>query len=135
VRSGSTYTNSGGTLHSATSVITHENVNYQSWDYDIALVQVCISFNVSMYNEILVCISSCCDNQLYLKPSSLKCSSWNLISEWHFMSHILSTESNFKIYNFFEYHLSILSFQTQYLHRYKRGGQCGTIFWTFLHEY
>jgi hypothetical protein len=28
------------------------------------------------------------------------------------MSHIVNTESNFLVYNFFEYHLSLLSTQT-----------------------
>jgi hypothetical protein len=41
----------------------------------------------------------------------------------------------FKVYKYFQYYVSILSFQTQSLHRYKRGGKCGTIFWMFLHEY
>ena len=33
-------------------------------DFDIALVQVSISFNVSIYNAM--CITNCYDNQLYL---------------------------------------------------------------------
>jgi hypothetical protein len=64
VRSGSNYSTSGGTIHAATSVIINENINFTNWDYDIALVQVSISFNVSIYREM--CITYCCDNQLYL---------------------------------------------------------------------
>ena len=46
VMSGSTYSNSGGTVHIVTKVIVHEDVNFHTWDYDIALLQVCISFRV-----------------------------------------------------------------------------------------
>jgi hypothetical protein len=54
VRSGSTYFNTGGTIHSATRIIIHENVNYTTNDYDVALIEVCISLNVSIYNKICV---------------------------------------------------------------------------------
>jgi hypothetical protein len=66
VRAGSTYYGSGGTIHNATRVIIHERYNDSNYDYDVALVQVCISFNVSIYNEM--CITYCCDNPLYLTP-------------------------------------------------------------------
>ena len=58
---GSTYSTFGGTHHSATRVIIHESYNPSNLDYDVALVQVCISFNVWIYNE-----KYCCDNVLYL---------------------------------------------------------------------
>jgi hypothetical protein len=61
VKAGSTYSNSGGTLHSAKSVIKHEGFSPYNFDYDVALVQVCISFNGSIYNE-----KYSCDNLLYL---------------------------------------------------------------------
>jgi len=66
VRSGSTNSNSGGTLHSATRVIVHESYNSSIRDYDVALIQVCVLFIVSIYNEM--CITYCCDNQLHLMP-------------------------------------------------------------------
>lgn len=47
VRSGSTYSTSGGTIHTVTNVIVHENISYTNWDYDIALVQVSPAFNFS----------------------------------------------------------------------------------------
>jgi len=61
VLAGSTYSNSGGTLHSVTSVIIHERYNPSNFDYDVALIQVSIPFNGSIYNE-----KYCCDNLLYL---------------------------------------------------------------------
>jgi len=55
---------SGGTIHSVTNIIVHERFNSSNWDYDVALVQVRITFNVTIYNEM--CIIYCCGNQLYL---------------------------------------------------------------------
>jgi hypothetical protein len=66
---------------------------------------------------------------------SVKCNFFKPCLKCHCMSHILSTESIFKVYKYFQYYVSILCTQTQCLHRYKRGGKCGTIFWMFLHEY
>jgi hypothetical protein len=54
VRSGSTYSNSGGTIHSATRIIIHDLVNYTTQDYDVALIEVCITFNVSIYSEMCI---------------------------------------------------------------------------------
>ena len=62
VMSGSAYPTSGGTIHSVRSFIAHENAFIT--DYDVAVVEVSISFNVSIYSEM--CITHCCDNQLYL---------------------------------------------------------------------
>jgi len=64
LRSGSTNHNSGGTLHNVSQRIIHPSYNSRTLDFDIALLQVCISFNVSIYNEM--CITYCCDNKLYL---------------------------------------------------------------------
>lgn len=47
VRSGSTNSNSGGTLHSATRVIVHESYNSSIRDYDFALIQVSPAFTFS----------------------------------------------------------------------------------------
>ena len=64
MRSGSSNSSSGGTLHSVTRVIIHENNNGFDWDFDVAVMQVSISFNVSIYNEM--CITYYCDNLPYL---------------------------------------------------------------------
>jgi len=64
VRSGSTLSNSVGTLHIAISVSTYEKFNNSNSDYDVALLEFCIAFNVSIDNEM--CITYCCGNQLYL---------------------------------------------------------------------
>ena len=64
VRAGSTFSNAGGTTHSVTRIIRHPNYNSNTLDFDVALVQVSMSSNVSIYTEI--CITYCCDNQLYL---------------------------------------------------------------------
>jgi len=64
VRSGSTFSNSGGTIHNVSRIVIHPNYNRITLDFDVALLQVCISFNVSIYN--VICITYCCDNQLYL---------------------------------------------------------------------
>jgi hypothetical protein len=50
VRSGSTFSSSGGTIHSARRKIVHENYRENPKDYDVALVQVCVNFSVSLYN-------------------------------------------------------------------------------------
>jgi hypothetical protein len=60
VRVGSTFSSTGGVIHNAARIITHPNYNTRTLDFDIALVQVCISFNVSIYNEMS--ITHCCDN-------------------------------------------------------------------------
>jgi len=60
VRSGSTYSNSDGNLHDVVKVIAHNRYNWITYDYDVALLQVRISFNVLMYNKMI------CDNQLHL---------------------------------------------------------------------
>ena len=64
VTSGSNYPNSGGTIYGVTNIIVHERFNTSNWDYDVALVQVCIYYNVTIHNEM--CIMYCCDNLLYL---------------------------------------------------------------------
>jgi hypothetical protein len=64
VTAGSTYSNTGGTIHTATRIAVHRNYNSNTMDYDVPFVQVFISFNVSIYNAM--CITYCCDNQLYL---------------------------------------------------------------------
>jgi len=51
VRSGSTDYLTGGTLHTITRMIIHEKYNWRNLDYDVALVEVCISFNASIYNK------------------------------------------------------------------------------------
>ena len=38
----------GGTLYGVARIIKHQNFNVYTFDYDIALVQVCISFSVSI---------------------------------------------------------------------------------------
>jgi len=55
VRSGSTYSNSGGTLHSATNIIIHENYDFS--EYDVAVVQVspAFTFNDSVQPITLEC--------------------------------------------------------------------------------
>jgi hypothetical protein len=63
VRSGSTYSSTGGTIHNATRIIVHENYEISTEDYGVALVEVSISFNVSIYNEMSITYR--CDNQLY----------------------------------------------------------------------
>jgi hypothetical protein len=62
VLAGSSYPTSGGNIHSVRSLIVYENDYFL--EYDIALMEVSISFNVSIYSEM--CITYCCDNQLYL---------------------------------------------------------------------
>jgi hypothetical protein len=57
VRSGSTYSNSGGTIHSATRIIVHESYNEDTMDFDVALVQVSINFSAPLYNEIHIIIA------------------------------------------------------------------------------
>ena len=52
--SGSTSSNSGGTIHSVERIIVHESYNDNTKDYDVAIVQVSISFNVSIYSEIFI---------------------------------------------------------------------------------
>jgi len=63
VRAGSTYSNTGGTIHTVTRIIVNANYNSNTIDYDVAVMQVCISFNVSIH--IAMCITYRCDNQLY----------------------------------------------------------------------
>jgi len=165
-RSGSTLSNFGGTLHNAISIIANKKFNNSNSDSNVTLVEVCISFSLSIDKgesngklPLRTCPGSSvsesyqsltglwflpnwfkgwipiiimvllidsekrimywCDNQLYLR----------LLLSSIFQCHIIW------VYNFLEYHLSILSFLTQYLRRYKFVRHCGTIFWIFLHEY
>ena len=64
MRVGSTYSNTGGTIHTVTRIVVNANYNSNTTDYDVAVLQVCIYFNVSIHNEM--CITYRCDNQLYL---------------------------------------------------------------------
>jgi len=65
VRSGSTDSNFGGTITSDTRIGVLGNYNNNIVYYGVALVLVCISFIVSIYNEM--CITYCCYNQLCIK--------------------------------------------------------------------
>jgi hypothetical protein len=69
------------------------------------------------------------------RHSSVRCSS----SKPYFAISVHVTHSEdrikIKVYNFFEYHTSILSIQIKYILRCKLGGQRYTIFWIFLHIY
>jgi hypothetical protein len=62
VRAGSSNYLTGGTVHTPTRTIVHEKYSWRTYDYNVALVEVCISFNASIYNKIS--ITYCCDNQL-----------------------------------------------------------------------
>lgn len=62
VRSGSTFSNSGGTIHNATTILIDEKYDSNTEDFGVALVQVCISFNESIYNEICITVHTCFDN-------------------------------------------------------------------------
>ena len=48
VRAGFSYSNTGGSIHSATRITVHANYNSNNQDYDVAIVQVSIPFNVSI---------------------------------------------------------------------------------------
>jgi len=48
VRAGGNSPYAGGTLYGVARIIKHQNFNVYTFDYDIALVQVCISFSVSI---------------------------------------------------------------------------------------
>jgi hypothetical protein len=54
VRSGSTFSNSGGTIHNATTILIDENYDNGTEAFGVALVEVCIYFSVSIYNEICI---------------------------------------------------------------------------------
>jgi trypsin len=45
VRAGSTYSNTGGTIYSATRIIVNSNYSSNTQDYDVALVQVSTAFS------------------------------------------------------------------------------------------
>jgi len=61
---GSTYSNSGGSIHTAIDGFYHGSYNSNTMDYDVALLKASIKFSVSLCNEI--CINYCSNNQLYL---------------------------------------------------------------------
>jgi hypothetical protein len=50
---GSTYSDIGGTIHRVEKIIVHENYISTTSDYNVAVAQVSISFNASIYNEML----------------------------------------------------------------------------------
>ncbi|GFG33054.1 hypothetical protein Cfor_00060, partial [Coptotermes formosanus] len=58
VRSGSTYSNSGGTIHSATKVTVHGSYNSDTQDYDVAIVQVSPAFTTSSSEQSIALESS-----------------------------------------------------------------------------
>jgi hypothetical protein len=51
---GSIYSDIGGNTHRPEKIIVHENYNSNTHDYDVAVVQVSISFNVSIHNYVLL---------------------------------------------------------------------------------
>ena len=48
VTAGSTYSNTGGSIHSVARIIVNGSDNRNTLDYDVAPVQVCIFFSVSI---------------------------------------------------------------------------------------
>jgi hypothetical protein len=56
LRAGSTYSNSGGTIHSVTQAIKHGSYNARSLDYDICVLKVCIDEGTWTYNDTKKCI-------------------------------------------------------------------------------
>ena len=72
----------------------YEKFNHSKSAYDVALVEVCISFTESIENETY--ITYCCENYFYL----------TLLLSKIFQCYL------FWVYNFLEYHLIIISFKT-----------------------
>jgi hypothetical protein len=56
LRAGSTYSNSGGTIHSVAQAIKHKSYNAISMDYDIGVLRVCIDEGTLMYHDTTKCI-------------------------------------------------------------------------------
>jgi len=65
VRTCSTYHDNGGTVYNVTGILVHGSYDPFLLDYDVAVLKVCIEFNMPIDSEMFVrCV--CCDISLYL---------------------------------------------------------------------
>jgi len=56
VRACSTYHASGGTVHNVIGVYYHGSYNSNTADYEVAILQVCTEFNMSIDSGMCVCV-------------------------------------------------------------------------------
>lgn len=90
--SGSTYSSFGGIIHSVTKIIVHENYDNNIPDYNVAVVQVRIFFNISI---IMRCaLRTSIDNQLYL--SLLPC---KMQFFWTFLQNVTYSYHRIKLWS------------------------------------